>query len=190
MSLSRKTRRSLRALALRSDVPFADLGLRVSREIAALAPDLPIADLRALREVVNSNFGFVLFRVGVWQATAMGLIGLILAVVGVYGVVSYRTMQRSREIGIRMALGAIPADVRVLVLRQGASLVVGGIVAGLIVTIALAGTLRGVLVSVSSLDPLTFVVVTVFVSVTALAACYIPARRAMRMDPASVLRRE
>jgi predicted permease len=180
----------LRALAVRSTLPFTDLSLRLQREIEALAPDLPIADLRPLRDVVRNNFGFVLFRVGVWQATAMGLIGLILAVVGVYGVVSYRTTQRSREIGIRMALGAVPADVRRLVLRQGASLVAGGIAAGLIVTLAFAGTLRRVLVSVSSLDPLTFGVVTVFVSLTALAACYIPARRAMRMDPASVLRRE
>mgnify|MGYP003577601724 CR=1 FL=1 len=120
----------------------------------------------------------------------MGLIGLVLAIVGVYGVVSYRTLQRSREIGIRVALGAIPSDIRVLVLRQGASLVAGGIVAGLLITTAFAGTLRTVLVSVSTLDPVTFSVVTTFVAATALVACYIPARRAMHMDPARVLRRE
>ena len=180
----------LRTLAVRSDIPFADLGLRLRREITALAPDLPVADLQPLSELVEKNFGFVLFRVGVWQATAMGLVGVVLAIVGVYGVVSYRTQQRSREIGIRMALGAIPSDVRALVLRQAGWLVTAGVLAGLVVSAGLGGILRRVLISVSALDPVTFSAVTIFVGATAIAACYIPARRAMRMDPASVLRRE
>ena len=181
---------TLRSVAVRSEIPFAELGQRIRREIESLAPDLPIAEVRPMPTTIRGNFGFVLFRVVVWQASVMGLIGLVLAIVGVYGVVSYRTLQRSREIGIRVALGAIPSDIRMLVLRQGASLVAGGIVAGLLITTAFAGILRTALVSVTTLDPLTVSVVATFVAATALIACYIPARRAMHMDPARVLRRE
>jgi putative ABC transport system permease protein len=182
-------------LLVRASVRQSELAVRAAlgagrREIETLAPDLPIADVRPLQTIIRGNFGFVLFRVGVWQASVMGLIGLVLAILGVYGVVSYRTLQRSREIGIRVALGAIPSDIRGLVLRQGASLVAGGIVAGLLMTTAFAGILRTVLVSVSALDPLTCSVVTTFVAATALLACYIPARRALHPDPARVLRRE
>jgi putative ABC transport system permease protein len=180
----------LRTVEVRSSLPFADISARVRHEIATLAPDLPIADVRPLGDVVTGNFGFVLFRVGVWQATAMGILGLVLATVGVYGVVSYRTTQRAREIGIRMALGAVPTDVGKLVLRQGVLLVLAGAGAGALVTAALGGALRGVLVFVSATDPLAFALATTLVSGTALVACYMPARRAMRLSPTTLLRHE
>ena len=96
----------------------------VEREIHALDADMPIADARPLREIVEGGVGFLLFHIGSVQAGAMGVLGLILAVVGVYGVVSYGASLRTREMGIRVALGASPAAVRGLVLRQGSVLVI------------------------------------------------------------------
>ncbi len=174
--------------------PLGDAGQGTERpraaRIEALAPDLPLSDVRPLGDVITGNFGFVLFRVGVWQATAMGLLGLVLATIGVYGVVSYRTTQRTREIGIRMALGAVPSDVGKLVLRQGAWLVLIGAGAGMLLTAGLAGAFRRVLLFVSATDPLTFVLATALVSFAAIAACYVPAHRAMRLSPTHLLRHE
>jgi predicted permease len=181
---------SLRAIEIRSSLPPEVLEAQVHREIQELDRDMPIADLRPLTKMLAGNIGFVLFRIGALQATSLGVLGLVLAVVGVYGVVSYRTTQRSREIGIRMALGAVPKDVRRLVLRQGASLVVAGIVVGLAVTAALTLLLTRVMLLVSATDPLTFGIVTILLSAIALVACYIPALRAMRMQPVAALRHE
>ena len=180
----------MRAVAVRSAMPVKELSDRVRHEVEALAPDLPLSDVRPLGDVITGNFGFVLFRVGVWQATAMGLLGLVLATIGVYGVVSYRTTQRTREIGIRMALGAVPSDVGKLVLRQGAWLVLIGAGAGVLLTAGLAGAFRRVLLFVSATDPLTFALATALVSFAAIAACYVPAHRAMRLSPTRLLRHE
>jgi putative ABC transport system permease protein len=120
----------------------------------------------------------------------MGVLGLALAIIGVYGVVSYQTRQREKEIGIRVALGAIPADVRRLVLSQGAWLVGVGAVLGVLLALVATLALRRMLVLVSVTDPLTFVGVTAALSASALAACYLPARRATRVEPVTVLRQE
>ena len=162
----------------------------VEREIHALDADMPIADARPLREIVEGGVGFVLFHVGSVQAGAMGVLGLILAVVGVYGVVSYGASLRTREMGIRVALGASPAAVRGLVLRQGSILVIIGIVVGLAIAAAVTRTLSRFFVLVGSLDILTFVAVTALLGAIALLACYLPARRAMRVDPMTALRHE
>jgi hypothetical protein len=181
----------LRTIQVRaSSMPDEELQARVSREITSLEPDMPIADLHPMQEMLEGNIGFVLFRVGVWQATAMSVLGLILAVVGVYGVVSYRTAQRGREIGIRVALGAMPVDVRRLVLRQGAGLVGGGLLLGLALSLTASHFLKTVLVLVSATDPITFAAVPLVVGATALVACYLPARRAMRVQAAEILRHE
>jgi predicted permease len=181
---------ALRAVALRSTQPLDELGARVAAEIAALDPGMPIGDLRPMREAIRGSVGMVMFRVGAWQATAMSVLGLVLAVLGVYGVVSYRTAQRGREIGIRVALGALPADVRRLVIGQGAALVLAGLAAGLVVAFALTRIIARALLIVSANDPATFAGVTVLLAATALAACYLPARRAERADPVAVLRHE
>jgi putative ABC transport system permease protein len=118
------------------------------------------------------------------------MLGLILAVVGVYGVVSYGAAQRTREIGIRMALGAQPVSVLGLVLRQGVFLVFGGMAVGLAGALALVRVLRQFLQFTSATDPLVFASVSLLLMVVALAACYIPARRAMRTDPMVALRHE
>jgi ABC-type antimicrobial peptide transport system permease subunit len=175
---------------VRSSAPLDDIRLRVEREIAALEPELPIADAKSLDEMIGGNIGFVLFRVGAWQATSMGVLGLALAIIGVYGVVSYQTTQREKEIGIRMALGAVPWDVRRLVLRQGVAMVLGGVGIGLVVTLVATTMMGRMIVLVSTTDPITFITVTSALVIAALAACYLPARRATKVEPVTVLRQE
>ena len=186
----RQTPSFMRVLYVRSSAPPELLGPLVEREIQALDPEVPVADVKTLTQVVEGGMGFLLFRVGTLQAAAMGVLGLLLAVVGVYGVVSYGASQRTREMGIRLALGADPAVVRGLVLRQGATLVIGGIVCGLLVAAGVTRALSRVFFLVGSTDVTTFAVVTALLSAIALVACYLPARRAMRVDPMIALRHE
>jgi len=181
---------SLRQVLVRSNTPVAETRERIAKVIGELEPDLPVADMKSLRQVVSGNLGFVLFRVGAWQAGAMGALGLALAVIGIYGVVSYQTAQRVKEIGIRIALGAEPGDVRRLVLRQGTGLIGIGLATGLVLTLLLTTALGKVLVLVSATDPVTFVGVTLLLAASALAACDLPARRATRVPPVEALRHE
>jgi putative ABC transport system permease protein len=180
----------MRVLHVRSAAPPELIGSLVQREIQAIDPEVPVADVKTMAQVVEGGMGFLIFRVGTMQAAAMGVLGLLLAVVGVYGVVSYGASQRTREMGIRIALGAEPAIVRALVLRQGAGLVVGGVACGLLVAALVTRALSRVLFLVESNDVTTFAMVTALLSAIALVACYLPARRAMRVDPMIALRHE
>jgi putative ABC transport system permease protein len=180
----------MRVLYLRSAAPPATLATVMEREIQRLDPDMPVADLRTMTEIVQGGMGFLLFRIGTLQAGAMGLLGLLLAVVGVYGVVSYGASQRTREMGIRIALGAEPSSVRTLVLRQGSTLVIAGITGGLLMAAAVTRALSRFFFLVGSTDLPTFAVVTLLLSAIAMVACYLPARRAMRVDPMIALRHE
>ena len=181
---------SMRILQVRSLAPPDELSARVQHEVQALDSDMPVTDLQTMRRALNGLGGFMLLRLGARQATALGLLGLMLAVIGVYGVVSYGAAQRTREIGIRMAMGAKPSDVLALVLRHGVLLVGGGVLAGLILTLALTRILGRVLVLASAIDPIAFLVVTALLALITLGACYLPARRAMRVDPMVALRHE
>ncbi len=173
-----------------SDRGSASLSGLVEREVHQLDRDMPIADLKPLRDIVQGGMGFLLFRIGTMQAGAMGLLGLLLAVVGVYGVVSYGAAQRMREMGIRIALGADPSTVRRLVLGQGAVLVGAGILIGLAIAAGVTRALQRILFLVATNDVLTFSIVTLLLSAIALVACYLPARRAMRVNPMVALRHE
>ena len=115
---------------------------------------------------------------------------LVLTAVGIFGVISYVVKQRTSEIGIRMALGALPRDVLRLVLGYGAALAAGGVAAGLVATLALTRLMRSLLYGVGTEDPVTFLLVAGLLIAVALAACYFPARRAMRVDPMVALRYE
>src|SRR6185437_5980492 len=124
------------------------------------------------------------------QMGVMGGIGLVLALVGVYGVVSYGASQRTREIGIRMALGATPREILALVLRHGIWMTLAGVTAGLAGALALGRVLGDFLLLVAPSDPLTYLGIPAMLSAIALWACYVPARRAMRVDPTEALRHE
>src|SRR5260370_42198270 len=181
----------MRTLQVRSAMPPESVGIRVQREIQALDPDMPLADMRTMNQSRAGAFGgFLMFRLGAIQGAAMGILGLVLAVIGVYGVVSYGASQRTREIGIRMALGADRSDIRSLVLGQGMRLVIAGIAVGLVAAAVFTRLVAGYVMLSTTFDPLTFALVTLLLSAIALWACYLPARRAMRIDPIVALRHE
>jgi len=177
-------------LQIRSSVPPESLIAPVQQVIRGLAPDLPITDVRTMKQSLEGLNGFFVFRMGAVLAAVMGLIGLTLAVVGVYAVVSYAAEQRTHEVGIRMALGAGRREILGLILRQGMVLVMVGVLSGLVASWALTRILARLLVGVSATDPLTYATVTLLLAAIALWACYIPARRAVRVDPIVALRYE
>ncbi|HME00015.1 MAG TPA: ABC transporter permease [Terriglobia bacterium] len=177
-------------LQIRSSVEPESLIAPAQQVIRGLAPDLPIYDVRTMEQSLGGINGFFAFRMGATLAALMGLVGLTLAAVGVYGVVSYSAEQRTHEIGIRMALGAERHDILRLVLRQGMALVMAGVLSGLVASWALTRTVARLLVGVSATDPLTYVSVALLLAAIALWACYVPARRATRLDPMAALRYE
>jgi len=181
---------SHRVLQVRSTQPPEALMERVEAEIRALEPGMPIADARMLDDALEGFSGFWAFRLGAYLSGAMGLVGVALAVVGVYGVVSYAAGQRTREIGIRIALGADARHVLRLVLGQGVALVASGLLTGLIVAWALARLMNRWLYGSIQAGPSAFVATSVFLALLSLWACYVPARRAMRLDPMRALRHE
>jgi ABC-type antimicrobial peptide transport system permease subunit len=160
----------------------------VEQAIHGLNADLPLYNVTTLKQ--NIQGGSVFERIAVTFAGSFGLIALILAAVGIYGVVSYTTRQRTHEIGIRIALGAGKAAILRQVLQQGLSLAIVGLLAGVVASLFLTRFLRGMLFGVGSSDVLTFTTVAVLLCVVALFACYLPARRAAAIDPMQALRTE
>jgi ABC-type antimicrobial peptide transport system permease subunit len=143
-----------------------------------------------MEQLLEGGNGFMVFHAGAERATEMGFLGLLLAVVGVFGVVSYAAAQRTHEIGIRMALGAGRRDILKLVLGQGVRFIGIGIVLGLAAAWALTRAMGKLLIGVSSTDPITYVVAVAILAGVALLACYIPARRAAMVEPLVALRYE
>ena len=181
---------SLRTLHVRAAGSPAALAPLIEREIKDLAPDLPIADLQTMRQSLAGLFGFLIFRVGSIQAGGMGILGLLLALIGVYGVVSFGASLRTREIGIRVALGAQPGDVLKLILGQGLQLVAAGLVIGLGVAITISRMLASSIPLVNGSDWIAFIAVAAGLAALALWSCYIPARRATRVPVTTALRHE
>jgi putative ABC transport system permease protein len=158
----------------------------VEQVIHQFNPDLPVFDVTTL----NARIGvasFVQKMAGTFVG-GFGVLALLLAAVGIYGVIAYGTKQRTHEIGIRMALGAEPRDVLRLVLGKGLKMTFIGIALGAIAALAVTRLMHSLLFSVSATDPLTFLGVTVLLALVALLACYVPARSAMRVDPMVALR--
>ena len=166
----------------------AALAPAVAREIRALDPDLPVYDVITMDRMLQGPNGFFLLRMGALFGGALGLLGLALALVGVYGVVSYAASQRTQEIGLRMALGASRTEIMRLVLGRGLVLVGAGLGVGMAVALSMSHLIANLLFSVSPADPATFVGVPLILGVMALAASYVPAFRATRIDPAIALR--
>jgi putative ABC transport system permease protein len=160
----------------------------VKEEIWRVDPDQPVTDIKTMDELVSTEASgrrFVLELIGVFAAIA-----LVLAVVGIYGVVSYGTRQRTHEIGIRMALGARGQQILWLVAGQNARWLVVGIATGVASTLALTRLLAAYLYAVRPTDPLTFAAVSLLLLAVALIAVYVPARRATKVDPMVALRYE
>jgi len=162
----------------------------VRKEIASLAPGLPVASMETMRQQIESSPGFVGLRLETGFATVLGLLGLSLALLGIYGVVSYTAAQRTHEIGIRLTLGASVGDIRKLVLGRGLLIIGVGLPAGLLLALAAAPILRALSPGVSATDPQVLTGLVILLSSVTLAACYIPARRAMRADASVALRNE
>jgi putative ABC transport system permease protein len=160
----------------------------VTREIRAFDPDLAVSDARTLRQVVDTSVAqprFTMLLLGVFGAVA-----LVLAAVGVYGVLSFAVAQRTRELGIRVALGARRADIVRLVLRHGLGLAGAGVALGVAGALGATRALSALLYGVSPTDPLTFGVIALVLLGVSAAATLAPARRATRADPMGVLRAE
>jgi predicted permease len=162
----------------------------IRRELKAIDPRLPLISLTTLASHRDSGIEMWLVSTGARLFTAFGLLALFLAVVGVYGVKAYLVSRRTREIGIRMALGADIADVLWMVLREGAVLTLVGLGAGLLLASAAGLLVRSMLYQVKALDPLVFCVAPILLAAAIMMACYIPARRAARIQPMSALRSE
>jgi putative ABC transport system permease protein len=160
----------------------------VRGEVRALDRALPVYDVKTLRQVVSDATAYQ--RVTAVLMAGFALAALLLAGVGLYGVVSYTVAQRTREFGIRVALGAQGRDILRLVLRQGGALVLAGIAAGVAVALAATRVLASLLYGVSATDATVFVLVPALLAGVALLACLVPARRATRVDPMAALRHE
>ncbi|HLY92817.1 MAG TPA: ABC transporter permease [Candidatus Angelobacter sp.] len=177
-------------LQLRTSVDPKTLAPEVERLIHDMAPSLPVTDVQTMEEALGGVNGFFLMRMGTRFTTALGLLGLVLAIVGVYGVISYAAAQRTHEIGVRMALGASRSDIMKMVLRQGFVLVGIGVIAGLALTVVAGRGISSLLVGVKPTDPLTLGVVAVLLAIVGLVASLIPARRAMKIEPLRALKYE
>jgi putative ABC transport system permease protein len=175
-------------LVLRSAVDPASLTSAVRDTVAAIDKDQPVFNVTTMQQLVDDSVStpqITLVLLGLFSGLA-----LVLAAIGMYGVISYSVQQRTHEIGIRMALGAQRSNVLRLVVGQGVKLAAIGVVIGIAVALGLMRLLTTLLFGVGANDPITFVAATVVLLLVALAACYIPARRAIAVDPMVALRYE
>ncbi|HWG38574.1 MAG TPA: FtsX-like permease family protein, partial [Terriglobales bacterium] len=155
-----------------------------------LQPDLPVFDAGTLTASMNTLSGFLVYRLGAGLAVALGLLGLLLAMIGLYGTLSYATGQRTREIGIRMALGAGRGRALAEVLLHAARMVGAGLACGCVAAWIAARLAASLLAGAGGFDPLAYLGIALAMSAVALAACYFPARRAMNVDPVRALRQQ
>lgn len=175
-------------IALRSNLDQPTLIGAVQREIRTLDPNMPISDVRTMDELMAESLATR--RLVLTLFSFFAAIALLLAAIGIYGVLAASVAGRTRELGIRIALGATPRGVLQLVIGGGVKLVVIGIAIGLAGAVAANRVLAGLLFGVSATDPLTFTVIGLLLTGVALLACYLPARRATKVDPLVVLRYE
>jgi len=180
----------LRTFHIRTAVPPESLSTQVQSQVRELAPSLAISEMQTLDQALQGLNGFLFFRLGAQLTGTMGLLGLILAVVGVYSVAPYAAVQRTQEIGIRMAIGATPGDILKMVLRQGLGTVGIGLLAGLVAAFAGTRLLADLFYGVTPNDPVTYAAVAALLLAVVLLACWIPARRATRVSPVLALRFE
>jgi predicted permease len=167
---------------------MSQVGEQIKREIQAVDPDLPVFGIEPMSDLVSASVSRRRFSAEVIGTFSM--LALLLAAIGVYGVIAFWVAQRTREIGIRMALGAQREDVLRLVLGRGMRLALAGVAAGLLAAVCAGPLLRSQLYGISIVDPLVFATVPAVLLLVALFAGYVPALRAMRVDPVVALRYE
>jgi putative ABC transport system permease protein len=175
-------------LVVRTDGDPTAIAPAIQREIRALDPNQPVSGVRTMNQVMSewvarSRFNTLLLGLFAGLAT-------LLSAVGIFGVMNYSVALRTRELGLRLAVGAQPRQVLLLVLKQGLALTIVGVVLGLAAAFALTRLLSGLLFGVAAVDVTTFSSISVLLVLVSLLACYLPARRAMRIDPLSALRYE
>ena len=182
---------SAETLQVRTSGQPQAIAAEISSLARKLAPTAPVLSVRTMADAIRSGpNGLLLFNLGAKLTAALGFLGLMLAVVGIYGVMAYAVGQRTQEIGVRMALGAHRRTILWMVSRQGLAIIGTGLSIGLVSAVA-AGRLVGeFLVGIGPTDPVTYITVSIVLSSIALAACYIPARRAMHIEPTVALRYE
>lgn len=156
--------------------------------IASLDPAQPAFDFKTMRERVEETWATP--RLMSFLLACFAVLALTLAIVGLYGVMAYNALRRMREIGVRLALGAMPAQIRLMMLGQGMRLLIAGLVIGFVGAVAMSRVIRSLLFGVSANDPLIYAVVTVVLIAAAAVACWLPARRAARVNPIVILRAE
>jgi predicted permease len=177
---------STAALVVRTDVDANAAIATVRGEVPKLDPTLPVYEAKTLRE--HMRLALFPLHVGAVAVGSFAFLAMILAAIGIYGVMAYSVAQRTQEIGIRMALGARAVDVWKMVLRQGIILTAVGMFCGLLFALALSKIVASLLYGVSATDPLTFLLISVLLAAVALIACFLPARRATKVDPVMAIR--
>lgn len=179
---------SFMTLVVRTDGDPAAIAPAIQREIRTLDPNQPVSDVRTMNQVMSewvSRSRFNTLLLGLFAGLAT-----LLSAVGIFGVMNYSVALRTRELGLRLAIGAQPRQVLLLVLKQGLLLTIVGVVLGLAAAFALTRLLSGLLFGVGAVDATTFATISLLLVVVSLLACYLPARRAMRIDPLKALRYE
>ena len=183
-----QTPRPALGFAVRTVGPPMEMAGAVGRAVHSIDPDLPLAGLSTMDAMLGGSLGARRFSMVLLGGFAV--LALVLASIGLYGVMSYAVTQRIRELGVRLALGAEPRQVLGLVLRQGVVLAVAGVAIGLLAALAVTRLMSGMLYGIGATDPVAFIGTPMVLVTAALAACYFPARRATRVDPIEVLRNE
>src|SRR5271168_3616701 len=175
-------------ITVRTSLDPASMSSAIRQQVFGLDKDLPLYNIATMDQIVKVSVAQP--RLNLSLLVAFAALALLLAAVGVYGVMAYAVTQRTQEFGIRMALGAAPADLLKQVFFEGGRLAALGLGLGLIASVALTRLMAGLLFGVKPTDPLTLGLAAALLALVALAACYLPARRATRVDPLVALRYE
>ena len=176
------------SLVVKTQRQPADMTRAIRAELDGIDKDQPLENVRTMTQLVSASVANR--RLSMQLMAGLAVTALLLASLGLYGVLAYNVSQRTQEIGIRMALGAQRRHVLTLVLSQGMKMTAGGLLLGLVLALGMTRVMRALLYELQPTDPLTFVAVTVLLAFVSILACWIPARRAARVDPMEMLRRE